>query len=1288
MRGQHLFLCAVNVQGLVTRPAKLRALYKSLASHSYSLAILTESNLSPSTLRAPSHTPPQSLHVLSSRDPAQSGGSGVTVVASSSVSITNFTELIPGYLVRFAFATPFLSSTVFGVYSPPANVDRATSIVASITQSLQGALHPHNILLGDLNATFRAIDRLPYFVSPHDRLWRDFVNHVDFYDVIDRLYPSAPLFTHTTRTSQARLDHILISRSLLPSLVSAAIRGGSLKQGDHYAVVSSMRASGPTAFTSTTFRTPTQDIHDTPFRVKAQALLESRKPPSTSSSSTSRESWVHFLSTTDTLARFAAIYTQQKAAHLRRLVTSLETRLASARDAHSSQGRASSFQTESVLNTRLAQYEYDLAARKAALLNKVVGFDADECDYTTRILSSRVINGMDRSATSLLHPSTGNYVLTTSEMLDASRAFYSDLLGMQAEAPGEPELTSFLPSIMSLSPQQQQQLLAPVSLKEACDTIKALKSRKAPGPDGIPNDLLKAFADLLAPHLLPVLQAFLRDPWLPPEVQRVIIAPIYKGDGDRRDLYNWRPLSLVNAIYKLIALFLMRRLNPLMSSLVLPGQTSAVPGRTTFDNVHCARLAQFAAEREEVDVSFAFIDCVKAFDRVEWPYLWATLKAMSIPTPFISCIQALYKDAAASVRVNGFSSLPFSLGRGVRQGCPLSPLLYVLSLEPIRHFMEALSEERPLRWLPKGFPSSLAHADDLTFMAWSELILQHLSRIQIYAESKLYSGFLISITKTYILYLCKSSVPSEQTLRRYGTLYRVYHWSDDHAKKHLGLAIGGVNTARLAIETACARARAKLRVFGPCTLPLLQKSRLLVSRYGGCLQFYFQTVSIPQSVQEQLSRDVARAFWGPYSKHQHFVRTSRLFFPLELGGAGLLDPPYWIQAFHRTRLLRLAQAVSRPCDDRDNPPLLSDPALVLLFKSLIKLLGPEFSFDPATFFWQPRYIREAIASRFPPYWFDVLRYFEHEIASTHTIANAIAESRPDFQDIPLALVSFKVPFTGASDIDLQDLANSASITARSGLPWADLIKEPAYMVPFAIDPGPRRSGTSRKRPARKGGGGPVRFHYNFIQASRMNSNPWELSAESDWVDEFPSLQGDPNDINVNGGRIGMPPNEKDRPGKILRHCHGRRYGYALSHAWLLFHGRLDAPYHPCPWCHAAPSTFQSHFKRFLHVAWSCNAFQRHWACLRSRAQVRSVTFISDLAVGLAPDGSIRLPNSTRRKGIALHAALWRMLGGSSGPTRAQSYDEVLGYYAHLLSKPEFFEDEFQPHDPLYLTQTT
>jgi Reverse transcriptase (RNA-dependent DNA polymerase) len=1274
----------VNVQGLVTRPAKLRDLYKSLSSPDFSIAVLTESNLSPALLHAPTHSPPQSLRVFTSRDPSQSGGSGVTVVASSSISVTNFTELIPGYLVRFAFKTPFLSSLAFGVYSPPANVPRASSIVSSITRSLQDSQHAHSIVLGDLNATFRAIDRVPSFVSSHDKIWRDFVAHVDLHDTIDRFHPSTPLYTLTTKTSRARLDHVFTSSSLLPSLVSATVRGGVIKQGDHYAVVVSLRVPGPTAFTSTISRTPTQDIYDTPFCVRAQSLLNSLRPAFTSPPS-SREAWAHFLASMDALSRFATNYTCSKAGYLRRLVTVLEKRLVSARDSSLPHQRASSYLSESVLNARLAQYEHDLTARKAMLLNKVVGFDANECDYTTRILSSRTLNDVDRCATSLLHPSLGTYAHTTSDMLAASRAFYNDLLGVRSPQPCAPELNSFLPSLLSLSPQQQQKLLAPVTLKEARETIKALKSRKAPGPDGIPNDLFKAFADLLAPHLQPVLESFLREPWLPEVVQGVVIAPLYKGEGDRRDLGNWRPISLVNTTYKLIALFLMRRLNPFMSSLVLPGQTSGVPGRTTFDNVLCARLAQFAADRQEVDVSFAFIDCVKAFDRVEWPYMWATLRAMAVPLPFIACIKALYTDAAASVRVNGFLSNSFLLGRGVRQGCPLSPLLYVLALEPIRHFMNALAVERPLTWLPQGFPSSLAHADDLTFFAWSDLVLTHLSRIQIYASSKLHSGFLVNITKTYVLYLQKESVPSEQTLQRFGALYKCFHWSDDHKKKHLGLAIGGVNTDRQALKTACSRARAKLGVFGPCTLPLLQKARLLVSRYGGTLQYFAQCLSFPSSDAEQLSRDVLRAFWGPFAKHQNFVRTSRIFFPLDLGGAGLLDPPVWFQAFHRTRLLRLAQAVRRPCDSRDHPPVLADPALVLLFKFLVRLLGPEFSFDPATFFWQPRNIRETIASRFPPYWHDVLRYFEHDIASEHNIGNAVAESRPEFQDIPYALFSFKVPFPGASAIDLADLENSASVSLRGGLPWAGLIKDPAYMVPFAIDPGPRRC-TPRRRTSGKSSGGPVSFHYKAIQLSRLNANPWDFSAENDWIGQFPALQGDPNSADVDGGRVGMPPGEKDRLGKMLRLCRGKRYGYVLSHAWLLFQGRLDAPYHPCPWCHSSAITKLSHFERFLHVSWCCNVFQRHWARLRSRAQVRSITFISDLALGLAPDGSVRLSTAARKKGLALHAAIWRRLCG--GPSRVLSYDDVLGYYAHLLAKPEFFEEEFDPHVPPYLTDPT
>ena len=228
----------------------------------------------------------------------------------------------------------------------------------------------------------------------------------------------------------------------------------------------------------------------------------------------------------------------QRPTHLRRFTTRLKQRLASARDDSPLTQRAQHFQSEAVLSAHLAQYEDDLRSRKATLLNRIVRFDADECDYTTRILTARHVSDADRSATALIDPADGSVAHATTGMLSASRRFYEQLLGVQPSPAEAPEPSSFLPSLPVLDAAQQQSLFVPASLKEARATIGALKSRKAPGVDGIPNDLFKAFADLLAPHLLPVLQAFLTDPWLPPEVQGAIICPLYKGAGDRRDLSN------------------------------------------------------------------------------------------------------------------------------------------------------------------------------------------------------------------------------------------------------------------------------------------------------------------------------------------------------------------------------------------------------------------------------------------------------------------------------------------------------------------------------------------------------------------------------------------------------------------------------------------------------------------------------------------------------------------------------------------------------------------------------
>ena len=150
---------------------------------------------------------------------------------------------------------------------------------------------------------------------------------------------------------------------------------------------------------------------------------------------------------------------------------------------------------------------------------------------------------------------------------------------------------------------------------------------------------------------------------------------------------------------------------------------------------------------------------------------------------------------------------------------------------------------------------------------------------------------------------------------------------------------------------------------------------------------------------------------------------------------------------------------------------------------------------------------------------------------------------------------------------------------------------------------------------------------------------------------------------------------------MLRFCRGQRLGYVLSHAWLLFQARLDPPYFACAWCAYRFPVGTDHFQRFLHVAWACPTFMRHWQQLRRRVHLRDIPSLSDLALGIGPHGETRLGSAARQKAIALHAAMWRLLRSEDPAGRPAAYERVVAYFLCLHSRPDFFEAEIAPSDP-------
>ncbi|OBZ72436.1 Transposon TX1 uncharacterized protein [Grifola frondosa] len=160
------------------------------------------------------------------------------------------------------------------------------------------------------------------------------------------------------------------------------------------------------------------------------------------------------------------------------------------------------------------------------------------------------------------------------------------------------------------------------------------------------------------------------------------ICPLYKKK-DREDIANYRPITLLNTDYKIFTKALAMKLAETVPAIIHENQAGFVPGRSIFDQVKLSKLMIDYAEATEENGVIVALDQEKAYDKIGHDYLWKTLGAFGLPAAFITMVKHLYDTAESVVIINGEMSLPFRMTRGVRQGDPMSCLLFDLAIEPL-----------------------------------------------------------------------------------------------------------------------------------------------------------------------------------------------------------------------------------------------------------------------------------------------------------------------------------------------------------------------------------------------------------------------------------------------------------------------------------------------------------------------------------------------------------------------------------------------------------------------------
>ena len=223
-----------------------------------------------------------------------------------------------------------------------------------------------------------------------------------------------------------------------------------------------------------------------------------------------------------------------------------------------------------------------------------------------------------------------------------------------------------------LTDPDEQQVCDGLLTKTECEeALKCMNADKTPRTDGLPVEFYKAFWDDISTHLLSALNFAYESGCLSITQRRGIIKLIPKKSIEPFYIKNWRPITLLNTDYKIAAKAIANRIKTVLPKLINNDQTGFMKGRFIGENIRLIDgIIQYATQHN-VPGLLLFIDFEKAFDSLEWPFIFDTLRFFGFGPSLINWVRTFYCNIESCVLNNGWSSNFFQPQRGLRQGCPL-----------------------------------------------------------------------------------------------------------------------------------------------------------------------------------------------------------------------------------------------------------------------------------------------------------------------------------------------------------------------------------------------------------------------------------------------------------------------------------------------------------------------------------------------------------------------------------------------------------------------------------------